>query len=302
MEQYYTADSYKNAKRISEPFEKSGKLYITIRETCDSCGGTGIYAIGVRNGELVPHPAYNGQCLKCGGKGFITKDVRLYTEKEYASLQKAKENREAKQIEEKAKQEAEKIAKAEEYKHRWMERNGFDEYGVTYCVFGDDTYAIKEWLKEQGCRYSPLLKWHINKPLDIPAGYGMIGFSFDDLYEWDIQNCNAYFREDAEDLVQKRFKEAEGPSLSKYVGEVGERLRNLTAIYKSVRGFESAYGWTNIYTFQTGENTLVWFTQKNLGIEKGSIVDLTGTVKKHEEFRGVQTTQLNRCIVKKIGE
>lgn len=30
--------------------------------------------------------------------------------------------------------------------------------GLTWCVFGDDTYAIKEQLKELGCKFSPLLK------------------------------------------------------------------------------------------------------------------------------------------------
>jgi hypothetical protein len=45
---------------------------------------------------------------------------------------------------------------------------------------------------------------------------------------------------------------------------------------------------------------LVWFTAKDLDLEKGAVVDLTGTVKKHEEFRGVKTTQLSRCIIKEV--
>lgn len=182
----------------------------------------------------------------------------------------------------------------------WLKKNGFSEDGFTYSVFGDDTYAIKEWLKEQGCKFSPLLKWHSPQPIDMPAGYGMICFSFDELYQWDEASQNAYFYENAETLVNRRFKEAEGPSLSEYVGEVGERLRNLTAIFKSCRGFSGMYGWTNIYTFQVGEDVLVWFTAKDLDLERGQVVDLTGTVKKHEEFREVKTTQLSRCIVKVV--
>jgi hypothetical protein len=84
------------------------------------------------------------------------------------------------------------------------------------------------------------------------------------------------------------------------VGYVGERLRNLTAIYKSTRGFMGNYGWTNIHTFQIGEDVLVWFTAKDLDLERGQAVDLTGTVKKHEEFREVKTTQLSRCIIKAV--
>jgi hypothetical protein len=60
------------------------------------------------------------------------------------------------------------------------------------------------------------------------------------------------------------------------------------------------YGWTNIHTFQIGDDILVWFTAKDCSLEKGTVVDLTGTVKKHEEFRGVKTTQLSRCIIKEV--
>lgn len=51
-----------------------------------------------------------------------------------------------------------------------------------------------------------------------------------------------------------------------------------------------------------GNNELVWFTAKELDFKKGDIIDLTGTVKKHKEFRGIKTTQLSRCILKKIGD
>ena len=68
-------------------------------------------------------------------------------------------------------------------KAEWLEKNGFSADGLTYCIFGDDTYSIKEKLKQLGCRFSPLLKWHSPEPLDLPAGYGMISFTFDDILE-----------------------------------------------------------------------------------------------------------------------
>lgn len=187
-------------------------------------------------------------------------------------------------------------------KVEWLERNGFSKDGFTYCVFGEDTYSIKEQLKEMGCKFSPLLKWHCDKPLDLPVGYGMICFSFDDLLEWNEECKNAFFYEKSKEKIEKAFKQAEGPSLSEYVGEVGERIRNITAIYKSTRGFDSRFGWTNIHTFEIGNDVLVWFTQKDLDFEKGQAIDLTGTIKKHEEFRGVKTTQLSRCVLKRIGD
>ena len=186
-------------------------------------------------------------------------------------------------------------------KEEWLELNGFGTDARTFCVFGDDTYSIKGWLKEQGCKFNPILKWHYSEPIDMPVGYGMICFGFDEILEWDEKAGTAVYKENAPEFVDRRFKEAEGPSFSEYVGQVGERLRNLTAIYKSSRGFAGMYGWTNIHTFQIGEDVLVWFTTKDLDLEKGQVIDLTGTVKAHEEFRGTKTTQLSRCIIKEVG-
>lgn len=188
-------------------------------------------------------------------------------------------------------------------KELWMEKNGFGADGLTWCIFGEDTYSIKEQLKELGCKFSPLLKWHSPQPLDLPVGYGMFSISFDEIGQWDIINEAVCYFEKSQELVERKFREAEGPSLSEYVGTPGERLRNVTAIYKSTRGFSGKFGWTNIHTFQIGENVLVWFTSVDLDFEKGQAVDLTGTIKKHEEFRGVKTTQLSRCkcVVKAIG-
>lgn len=187
-------------------------------------------------------------------------------------------------------------------KELWLEKNGFGADGLTWCIFGEDTYAIKEQLKELGCKFSPLLKWHSPKALDLPIGYGMFSISFDTIAQWDEENETIYYYEKAKEIVDKQFREAEGPSLSEYVGTPGERLRNLTAIYKSTRGFSGKYGWTNIHTFEVGDDVLVWFSQCDVDLERGQAVDLTATVKKHEEFRGVKTTQLSRCIIKPIGE
>lgn len=189
-----------------------------------------------------------------------------------------------------------KMTKAE-----WLEKNGFNAEGLTYCVFGEDTFAIKDWLKEQGCKFNPFLKWHSPEPIDVPAGYGIIGFTFDEICEYSEKDGDAYFFEQAKALIERRFAEAEGPSLSSYYGQIGDRLRNQTAVYRSRRGYSNNYGYTNIYTFTIGDDVLVWFSTAEIGdIEKGTPVLLSGTVKKFEEFRGVKTTHLSRCIVKPI--
>ena len=84
--------------------------------------------------------------------------------------------------------------------------------------------------------------------------------------------------------------------------EVGDRLRNLTVVLKSQRGFSGQWGWTNIFTFAYGDNVLVWFTSSDKDFTVGKAYNLTGTVKKFEEYKGVKTTQLSRCIIKEIEE
>lgn len=188
-------------------------------------------------------------------------------------------------------------------KEQWLYKNGFNEKGITWCIYGN-TYPIKNHLKERGYKFSPLLKWHRDTPpFDLQEyDFPVISFSFDDLLFWDSKEKNAYYYENAKEKIEKAFVEAEGPSLSEYVGYVGERLYNITAIYKSRRSFLSRFGTTNIYTFESQNNVLVWFTQKELDLEKDCLIDLTGTIKKHELFRNVKTTQLSRCIIKKIGD
>ena len=182
----------------------------------------------------------------------------------------------------------------------WLEKHGFSIEGVTFCVAGDNTYSIKDYLKENGFKFDPTLKWHGPREIELPEGYSFIELAFETICEWSEEHKEAFYFEKTKAIVDKAFKDAVGPSLSEFVGEIGERLRDITAIYKSTRGFVGRYGWTNIHTFQVGEDVLVWFTAVELDLEVGQAVDLTGTVKKHEEFRGVKTTQLSRCIVRGI--
>lgn len=63
------------------------------------------------------------------------------------------------------------MGKAKMTKELWLEKNGFNtETEVTYVIWGDDTYAIKDWLKEQGCKFNPVLKWHAPEPIELPEG------------------------------------------------------------------------------------------------------------------------------------
>ena len=181
-----------------------------------------------------------------------------------------------------------------------QQKNNFNENGFTYIICGDNTFVIKEELKEIGFRFSAELKWHINKEVSIPDGYHLIQIHFDEVYEWNETYCNAYPFAAAKAKIEDRMRIYDKPSLSTFIGQEGDRIKELEVVFVSHRGFESRYGWTNLYSFKRGEDILIWFTRKDLDLEEGQSVLLTGTVKKHDEYLGVKNTQLSRCIIKSI--
>ena len=164
--EYYTSVSYQNWERIGSPFNKNGKLYTKVKEKCPRCGGTGIYAIGVENGYIKPHPAYGGVCLQCDGTGTLTKEVRLYTEKEFNQMQKnavaAKEKKEAAR-------EAKMKAEYNQNKINWLKNNEFNEDGFTFIITGE-SYSIKDQLKIDNFKYDIVLGWHRSYPFPLRQG------------------------------------------------------------------------------------------------------------------------------------
>ena len=304
MEKFFVADSYKDMEVIGEPFDNAkGRKVVKVRGKCDKCGGLGIIVSRVENGRPIPIPVDNGVCYKCGGAKTITKIVRAYTEKEYNAMQKAKQR--SREIVEAAiaARNQKLLDNAAEYKHQVALKLGFGEDEKAYLVYGDDTYAIKDELKKMGARFDPTLKWFFSSKVDLPEGYNLCEFNFDELYDYKPMVKWADFKEDAPNIVRKRIDELKGPSTSIfYPGNEKDRIRNITAKVKSIRGFEGYYGYTNIYTFTSEDYVFVWMTAKNLEVETGDTVDLTGTIKKFDEYAGVNQTYLTRCIVKRIEE
>lgn len=188
-------------------------------------------------------------------------------------------------------------------KVEWFKAHGFNEEGQAWCIYGDDTYAIKDWLKEQGCKFDPVFKWHSPTVFYLPEGYHMVLVVYTEYMEWDNNFATMMFYPDAKEKLTRFFQHLQGPSTAEfYPGVEGERVRNITAIYKSHKGFNSQFGYTNIFTFEAGSAVLVWFTATNVELEPGTAVDLSFTIKKFEEFRGVKTTQITRAKVVPIEE
>ena len=294
MDKIYVAPSYENFEIISEPFEnEKGRLYVKVKGVCPRCGGSGHYSYNQMDGT---------RCYGCNGSGISIQKVRAYTEKEYTRMQAANERARAKREAEKEAKARDLVKNAAKYKHEVALKLGFGEDEKVYLVYGDDTFAIKDKLKELGARFDPTLKWFFSKEVELPEGYKLCAMSFDELYNYNPQSKWAEFKEDAKAIVSRRMAELKGPSTSVYYpGVEKERIRNITAKVDSIRGFEGMYGYTSVYTFTSGDYVFVWMTSKcDLGLAVGETVDLTGTIKKFDEYMGVNQTHLTRCIVKKV--
>ena len=294
MDKIFIADSYKGMEIIGEPFEnEKGRLYVKIKGTCPRCGGSGHYSYNSLDGT---------RCYGCGGSGISIQSVRAYTEKEYNRMQAANERARAKREAEKEAKARDLIENAAQYKHEVALKLGFGEDEKAYLVYGDDTFAIKDKLKELGARFDPTLKWFFPKEVTLPEGYKLCEMSFDELYTYNPRTKWAEFKEDAKAIVTRRMVELKGPSNSKfYPAAEKDRIRNITAKVKSIRGFEGMYGYTAVYTFTSEDYIFIWMTSKcDLDLSVGDTVDLTGTIKKFDEYMGEKNTYLTRCIVKNI--
>jgi hypothetical protein len=96
---------------------------------------------------------------------------------------------------------------------------------------------------------------------------------------------------------EKEKAERKNGAASKWIGDKGERLRGLEVTLTRTWSTDGYYGprVMNQFTDSNG-NVLVWWTNREAA-DQGDKVVLTGTVKKHDEYKGTKQTMLTRCAV-----
>ena len=190
---------------------------------------------------------------------------------------------------------AKKLTKTE-----WLAVNGFSEYGVTYLVLGN-SYPIKDELKEAGFKFSPLLRWHGSEAnYVLPENCNYYELRYEDLFTWDEDSHTTFMKEGAREKIDLIFNPIV-ESNSQFVGEIGERLRDIPMQVRNIGGFDSAYGYKWVYTFEDNDgNVYSWFTTSQQAVSVGMKCIVTGTIKAHVEYKSVFTTQLNRCVIKEV--
>lgn len=106
------------------------------------------------------------------------------------------------------------------------------------------------------------------------------------------------FNKDLEKQAEiKAQKEVDAKS--EHQGKVGDRIEVTVADIRIVTGWSTQFGYTYIYKITDDKgNIYTWKTQKYFNEDKyDSIKTIKGTVKEHNEFRGIKQTELTRCKV-----
>lgn len=100
--------------------------------------------------------------------------------------------------------------------------------------------------------------------------------------------------------MERGKEQAQEKKASNWQGEIKERLKGLQVQLKLKRDLGCGeFGETYLYKFQDQEGNLYgWFTGKNLELDEGDQIELDGTVKKHNEYKGIKETVLTRVKVK----
>lgn len=286
---YFVADSYENFKfDVNKAYNNSqGKLVVNAKNKCNRCNGSGLAISHIENGKPIPYLNDNGICYACEGKGFLFKTIRLYTEKEKAAAVRAKERAAERKVEE-------KLANAEKKKQKWLEKECFTPDGVTTVYVGSNSFDVKDQLKADGWKYSPMIGWRI-------AATGVEKYGIENVVEisvTDLASFNLYgegfWLSTAKTFVDQIRQSRKPQSVSDWIGTEKERIKNIPVIVKSIRGCETRFGWSNIITFLNGDNILTWFTSTEVKCAVGESYFLSATVKEHKKYKDEKQTIINR--------
>ncbi len=106
---------------------------------------------------------------------------------------------------------------------------------------------------------------------------------------------------DREKESERRERDIAAGKGSKHVGAVGER-RDFRLKITSIKPYDGNYGMVYITKLLDDDgNEFTWFASNEPG-EEGKTYNITATVKKHDEFRGIPQTHITRGKVKGLAK
>lgn len=92
------------------------------------------------------------------------------------------------------------------------------------------------------------------------------------------------------------------PKCDTHVGTIKQRL-TVTARLDFVTGYETQYGYTTVLKFRTESGALLVWKASSTDVDRscvGKTYTLTGTIVKHDEYKGEKQTMVNRCKLVEI--
>ena len=109
----------------------------------------------------------------------------------------------------------------------------------------------------------------------------------------------AYLRhiEKLEQYKKKEEKKAEEQK-SEYVGEIKDKLTVKANNFICVTTLYSQFGETYVYKWSDENgNIFIWYASNGVS-DPETVIEVTGTIKEHSEYRGVKQTVMTRCKVR----
>ena len=103
--------------------------------------------------------------------------------------------------------------------------------------------------------------------------------------------------EKAEEDVKRAKAHDTEKAESQFVGKVGDKISINVASATCVYSSESIYGMQYLYKFVGTDNNVYMWSTSNWIEDTDRVESIKGSVKNHEEFRGVKQTILTRCKV-----
>ena len=104
----------------------------------------------------------------------------------------------------------------------------------------------------------------------------------------------------AQRILGQQAERMAADAASDHVGTIRTRIE-FEAHVIGVYGSEGFYGHTDIVKFRDADgNLFVWFASGYTGLERENRISIKGTIKEHDEFRGVKQTVLTRCKFEKF--
>jgi hypothetical protein len=207
------------------------------------------------------------------------KQVRYYTEKEYAKMYNAEAG-----------------VDATSTLRTPKEVLGFKNGYIT--IFKGDTYSCLEWFRSSEARYAKPWGWYFtsetNVPEVLPAGITPLRLTWEEVSLGENLKSEDTVRSYVESLIYDADP-------SNYVGEVGERITftaEVTGAYAVANNFG---GSKTLHTFKDSDNNVYVWTTETRCLPVGNTYEIRGTIKGHKTYKNQKQTILTRCACQPIG-